>query len=117
MTAPGGAGTLRRHCNFSRARPTGFSHKVGALGLQGTAPLSQIETFVTFCGIVWLRAKVLGRMGWTTSPHLRAGALSCPPLAIYGPGSYGAPAFILPLGRARCVHPLTRPSLCSVPRP
>src|SRR5215208_8015835 len=93
MTAPGGAGTLRRHCNFSRARPTGFSHKVGALGLQGTAPLSQIETFVTFCGIVWLRAKVLGRMGWTTSPYLRACALSCPSLAIDGPGSYGAPAF------------------------
>src|SRR5215217_6804761 len=32
-------------------------------------------------------------MGWTTSPYLRAGALSCPSLAIYGPGSYGAPAF------------------------
>src|SRR5215204_3416447 len=56
-------------------------------------PLSQIETFVTFCGIVWLRAKVLGQMGWTTSPYLRAGALSCPSLAIDGPGSYGAPAF------------------------
>jgi hypothetical protein len=41
---------------------------------------------------VGLRAKVLGRMGWTTSPHPRAGALSCPSLAIYGPGSYGAPA-------------------------
>src|SRR5215210_6989504 len=95
MTTPGGAGTLRRHCNFSRARRTGFSHKVGAFGLQGTAPLSQIETFATFCGIVWLRAKVLGRMGWTTSPHLRAGALSCLSLAIDGPGSYGAPAFLL----------------------
>src|SRR5215203_3210013 len=57
--------------------------------------------------MVGLRAKVLGQMGWTTSPYLRAGALSCPSLAIYGPGSYGAPAFILssaalwetPLGR------------------
>ena len=28
-------------------------------------------------------------MGWTTSPYLRAGALSCPSLAIYGPGLYG----------------------------
>jgi hypothetical protein len=45
--------------------------------------------------MVGLRAKVLGQMGWTTSPYLRAGALSCPSLAIYGPGSYGAPAFIL----------------------
>src|SRR5829696_7927670 len=61
--------------------------------LRGSGPLSQIETFVTFCGIVWLRAKVLGQMGWTTSPYLRAGALSCPSLAIDGPGSYGAPAF------------------------
>src|SRR5215218_809470 len=57
--------------------------------------------------MVGLRAKVLGQMGWTTSPYLRAGALSCPSLAIYGPGSYGVPAFILssaalwetPLGR------------------
>src|SRR5829696_5219541 len=46
--------------------------------LTGSGPLSWIETFVTFCGIVWLRAKVLGQMGWTTSPYLRAGALSCP---------------------------------------
>src|SRR5215218_10173299 len=61
--------------------------------LTGSGPLSWIETFVTFCGIVWLRAKVLGQMGWTTSPYLRAGALSCPSLAIDGPGSYGAPAF------------------------
>src|SRR5215216_1804047 len=117
MTAPGGAGTLRRHCNFSRARPTGFSHKVGALGLQGTAPLSQIETFVTFCGIVWLRAKVLGRMGWTTSPYLRACALSCPSLAIDGPGSYGAPAFILPSAALFGTSlPWRGLSLCAPPR-
>src|SRR5215210_6325908 len=100
MTTPGGAGTLRRHCNFSRARRTGFSHKVGAFGLQGTAPLSQIETFGTFCGIVWLRAKVLGRMGWTTSPHLRAGALSCLSLALTGQGPTGL-----------------RPLYCPWPRP
>jgi len=29
---------------------------------------------------------VLGQMGWRTSPHPRAGALSCPPPATYGPG-------------------------------
>ena len=44
--------------------------------------------------MVGLRAKVLGRMGWTTSPYLRAGALSCPSLAIYGPGLYGAPEVV-----------------------
>jgi hypothetical protein len=33
-----------------------------------------------------LRAMVLGRMGWTTSPHPRACALSCPSPATYGPG-------------------------------
>ena len=44
--------------------------------------------------MVWVRAKVLGRMGWTTSPYLRAGALSCPSLAIYGPGLYGAPEVV-----------------------
>jgi hypothetical protein len=27
-----------------------------------------LETFVTFCGMVWLRATVLGRMGWKPSP-------------------------------------------------
>src|SRR5829696_2786262 len=61
--------------------------------VRDSGPLSWIETFGTFCGIVWLRAKVLGQMGWTTSPYLRAGALSCPSLAIDRPGSYGAPAF------------------------
>jgi hypothetical protein len=97
MTTPGGAGTGEVAVSSKCARPTGFSHKVGALGLQGTAPLSQIETFVTFCGIVWLRAKVLGRMGWTTSPHLRAGALSCLSLALTGQGPTGLRPFALPL--------------------
>src|SRR5215203_2169869 len=89
--------------------------------LTGSGPLSWIETFVTFCGIVWLRAKVLGQMGWTTSPYLRAGALSCPSLAIEGPGSYGAPAFILPLA-ALCPNLLERslrfapPVRCAGPR-
>jgi hypothetical protein len=36
--------------------------------------------------MVGLRAKVLGRIGWTTSPYLRAGALSCPSLAVYRAG-------------------------------
>jgi dodecin len=36
--------------------------------------------------MVGLRAKVLGQMGWTTSPYQRACALSCPSLAIYRPG-------------------------------
>src|SRR5215203_1896028 len=64
--------------------------------LQGSDPLPQIETFVTLCGMVWLRgerAKVLGRLGWRLQApfksvcsilpiarHLRAGA------------SYGVPA-------------------------
>ena len=55
-----------------------------------------LETFVTFCGMVWLRATVSGRLGWKPSPHPRACALSCPPPAIYGPG----------LGH------FTRPALC-----
>ncbi len=58
--------------------------------------------------MVGLRAKVLGQMGWKTSPYLRAGALSCPSLAIYGPGLYGAPAFILSL--AALVRPI---ALCA----
>src|SRR5919107_5476035 len=48
--------------------------------------LAYLETFVTFHGIVWLRATVLGRLGWKPSPHPRACALSCPPPAVYGPG-------------------------------
>ena len=61
--------------------------------VRGSDLLSQIETFVTLCGMVWLRgglrAKVLGRLGRKLSPHPRACALSCPLLAIYGPGSLG----------------------------
>src|SRR5215217_1745240 len=65
--------------------------------------------------MVGLRAKVLGQMGWTTSPYQRACALSCPSLAIFGPGSYGAPAFILLLV-ARFCFPLSR-GLCFAPSP
>jgi hypothetical protein len=36
-----------------------------------------------------LRVMVLGRMGWTTSPHPRACALSCPSPAIHGAGLSG----------------------------
>src|SRR5215204_6599224 len=61
--------------------------------VRGSDLLSQIETFVTLCGMVWLRgglrAKVLGRLGRKLFPHPRACALSCPLLAIYGPGSLG----------------------------
>src|SRR5215218_775729 len=86
------------HTSKSIATPSVLGAPASIMGselpwLTGSGPLSWIETFVTFCGIVWLRAKVLGQMGWTTSPYLRAGALSCPSLAIDGPGSYGAPAF------------------------
>jgi hypothetical protein len=48
--------------------------------------LAYLETFVTFYGMVWLRATVLGRLGWKPSPHPRAHALSCPPPADYEPG-------------------------------
>jgi hypothetical protein len=51
------------------------------------------ETFVTFCGMVGLQAKVLGRLGKKPSPHPRACALSCPsPFAGRG---FRAPAFIV----------------------
>jgi hypothetical protein len=51
----------------------------------GSGPLSWIETFVTFCGMVGLQAMVLGRLGmkapliqervlYPAHRHLRAGA-------------------------------------------
>jgi hypothetical protein len=114
MTTPGGAGTGEVAVSSKCARPTGFSHKVGALGLQGTAPLSQIETFVTLCGMVGLRAKVLGRLGRKPSPHPRACALSCPSLAVYRAGAFGLrPYNACVVGRVvLCPLPRTRPSLC-----
>jgi hypothetical protein len=99
----------------SRARLTDLSHGVGAPTapkLRGSDLLSQIETFVTLCGMVWVRAKVLGQMGWTTSPYLRAGALSCPSLVIYGPGSSGGSGLYTVHGRAFLTS-LGRPSLCA----
>jgi hypothetical protein len=45
--------------------------------------------------MVGLRAKVLGRLGRTTSPHPRACALSCPSRVIAGAGPYGVPALSL----------------------
>src|SRR5215208_392794 len=59
--------------------------------------------------MVGLRAKVLGQMGWTTSPYLRASALSCPSLAIYGPGSLGRFTRPFALPRPNALSPL--PSL------
>src|SRR5215212_8311454 len=69
---------------------------------------SWIETFVTFCGMVRLRATVLGRLGWKPSPHPRAHALSCPPPAIYfGPGHrhFTRPALCHRAGVLRGVGP------------
>jgi hypothetical protein len=96
MTTSGGACTprialLQRLRNFPRARRTGFYRGVGAPTLGGSGPLSQIETFVTFCGMVGLRRGDYGRrsqVGWGGSykPHPRAGALSCPSLAVYRAG-------------------------------
>jgi len=49
------------------------------------------------------RVMVLGRMGWTTSPHPRAGALSCPSPAICGPelGHLSRPALCRRAGLLR----------------
>src|SRR5215208_1385531 len=102
MTIPGGASTtLRIAClKLTRARPTGFYHRVGALTQRGSGPLSQIETSVTSCGMVGLQAMALGRLGRKPSPHPRACALSCPSSAIYGPGSLGR------FTRPFALHPL-----------
>jgi hypothetical protein len=54
----------------------------------GVEPLI-LATLVAFCGMVGLRAMVLGRLGRTSSPHPRACALSCPSPAVYGPGAPG----------------------------
>src|ERR671921_77907 len=41
--------------------------------------------------MVGLRAKVLGRLGRTTSPHPKACALSCPSLVVYRAGALRGP--------------------------
>jgi hypothetical protein len=61
--------------------PIGPGYPSGCPGLS-----SCIATFVAFCGMVGLRAKVLGRLGRKPSPHPRACALSCPSLVVYRAG-------------------------------
>src|SRR5215216_1273973 len=61
--------------------------------------------------MVGVRAKVLGQMGWTTSPYLRASALSCPSLVVYRTGAFGLRPFTASIGpaslyRRSCVSPL-----------
>src|SRR5215218_1457769 len=85
MSIPGRAGTTHPPVLGTPASLIGSESPHPPV--RGSDLLSQIETFVTLCGMVGLRAKVLGQMGWTTSPYQRACALSCPSLAIYGPGS------------------------------
>src|SRR5215211_5952063 len=60
--------------------------------------------------MVGVRAKVLGRMGWTTSPYLRASALSCPSLVVYRTGALGSRPYHWP--RCCLTLPRARPSLC-----
>jgi hypothetical protein len=43
--------------------------------------LSWIETFVTFCGMVGLRAKVLGRLGRTENSPSKKSVCSILPIA------------------------------------
>ena len=60
--------------------------------LLGSGPLPEIETFVTFCGMVGLQAMVLGRLRMKTLPS--KSVCSILPIAICGPGLYGAPCFL-----------------------
>ena len=46
------------------------------------------ETFVTFCGMVGLQAKVLGRLGRTENSPSKS-VCSILPIAICGPGLLG----------------------------
>ena len=81
-------------CSVHRLlRCTGFYHRVGAPTtptVRDSDPLSWIETFGTFCGMVGLQAMVLGRLGrkpsliqehvlYPAHRHLRAGAPTIPP--------------------------------------
>jgi hypothetical protein len=68
----------------------------------------QIETLVTFCGMVWLAGDGLRSVG-RLIPHPRASALSCPSSAIYGSG-FTAPASSV-TGREPTFY-LPRPALC-----
>ena len=60
--------------------------------------------------MVGLRAKVLGRLGRTTSPQPRACALSCPSLVVYQTGALGSRPYHWP--RCCLTLPRARPSLC-----
>src|SRR5215216_970445 len=86
MTTPGGAGTTHPPVLGTPASIIGSEPPHPPV--RGSDLLSQIETFVTLCGMVGLRgglrAKVLGRLG--RRPHPRAPVLSCPSLAVGGPG-------------------------------
>jgi hypothetical protein len=62
----------------------------------GSDPSPLIETFITLCGMVWLRGfagEGLRSVGAaSTRPQPRASALSCPPPDIYGPEHRRTPA-------------------------
>jgi hypothetical protein len=97
-----------KHCCNTPVLGSPASIMGSELPRTGLRPFAQIETFVTLCGMVWVRAKVLGQMGWTTSPYLRAGALSCPSLAIYRAGVlWGSGLFAL------CPTPMPLSFLCT----
>jgi hypothetical protein len=88
-----------------RARRTDFYHGVGVPTtptVRDSDPLSWIETFGTFCGMVGLQAMVLGRLGrkpsliqervlYPAQRHLRAGAPTIPP-RVRGSGPSLCPA-------------------------
>jgi hypothetical protein len=74
---------------LSPSAPAEPSHQPGRHPDRDSGLLPWIEPFGTFCGMVGLRAKVLG-WGCTCVPHQRECALSCSSLAIYGPGRSNA---------------------------
>ncbi len=98
-----------------------FSHVRYVLAYRQIRPFVVERNICHFCGMVGLRAKVLGRLGRKPSPHPRASALSCPSLDIYRPElPDGAPAFMmLPLLAASWEDGGIRrgPSLCPAPIP
>ena len=81
----------------------GSWHQLGRDLYRDPGLLAQIETSVTFCGMVGLRAKVLGRLGRTENSPSKS-VCSILPIAICGPGLYGAPAFILSLAALFLPH-------------
>jgi hypothetical protein len=62
--------------------------------------------------MVGLQAMVLGRLGRTENSPSKS-VCSILPIAICGPGSYGAPAFILSFAALFGFPPSARPSLCA----